>query len=142
LSESVLTGFLFTQAIGEQAIAVVPASNVITLDVTTGSVFYCSTEPTANFTVNITGLPSTSVDNKDKSSFTICLIYQSAFYGNTTSAVDDTLATVVASGSPIWNGGVLPDVSASTINIQTFTIVRVFSTSSILSTVTSFSAAV
>jgi hypothetical protein len=66
-------------------------------------------------------------------------VYTSNYYASTIYVTDNLGAVVVSSSAPLWNGGNAPSLSASTLYIQTFTIVRAFPTKYIISNVSTFS---
>jgi hypothetical protein len=110
------------------------ASNAVTLDYSTGSVFYLnpSSALTANFTVNIINLGSAPTGPTYPSQ-TLALIYNNtgsshkycgtvnAYTGNSVIAGQQITLT---STTPLYSGGTAPTISSATLICQTFSIIR------------------
>jgi hypothetical protein len=133
LAGGILTGHISLHSIGEKLNSVTISSNTCTLNMNVGNIFYIPSTVTANFTVNITNVP---VDTSCQ--YTVVLLYQGNFYGNSASATNVSSSTLVANAAPKWAGSNAPVIDTAAMYIQLFTIVSVFSTKYILSNVTSF----
>jgi hypothetical protein len=108
---------------------------VYSLNYATSGIFFISgTQPTANFTVNITNIPNSLASNQ----FTIVLLYQAAYYANNVSATSVNSTSIVSAAAPKYAGSVTPTLSASALFIQTFTVVQCFSTKYVITNVTPF----
>jgi hypothetical protein len=139
IAGTLMTGLLYHLASAERCITATVSSNVVSIDVNNCSVFCITgTQPTANFTVHLIGLPTASTNGENVATFTISLIYTANFYASAVSAGTSATGNIVASSTPLWNGGSAPTLSTATLIIQTFTVVRAFNTKYILSNVTSF----
>ena len=120
-----------------EVITAVSGSSPYTLNFALGNVFFLSgTQPSANFTCNITNIPTGGTNNQ----YTITLLYNSstACFCNTASATDTSSGTIVASGTPKYVNNTAPTLSNSSVYIQTFSVVQCFSTKFILTTVSTF----
>lgn len=92
------------------------SSNVMTCDYSTGGVFYQATAPSANFTVNITNLPT---DNGNAITISI-FVAQGA-----TQGIPNAVQVAGAAQTLRWTGGNTPTASASgKIDVFTFTLIR------------------
>jgi len=128
LSGGTMTGLLSSIRLTEQLVSTSHSSNVYTLNYNNGSIFFSTNAPTANFTVNITNIPTGGTNNQ----YTITLLYQASFFGNTASATDTSSATIVSSSTPKYIGGTAPSITTNSMVIQTFTVVQCFATKYIL----------
>jgi hypothetical protein len=106
-------------------------SYVVTLDYSTGSVFYLNPSPalTANFTVNIINLGSAPTGPPYPSQ-TLALIYNntgsSHKYCGTVNAYTgpNTGPITLTSATPLYSGGTAPTITSATLICQIFSIIR------------------
>jgi hypothetical protein len=98
------------------------------------STYILSTAPTANFIIR---LNNCGTDTNKAINF--CIIYNTTgkWYCNSVSAFSNTSTSVLASTSPIFLGGT-PNITTSTIMIQSFSLIRNFGTVYCLSSVGSY----
>ncbi len=127
-----VTGTARFQEVVEDVVDVAHSSNTLTLDYTTGNVFYMATAFSASATVNITNAPTT-----DGRIFTVTLfVVQGATgYNPTTLNINGTGASIR------WVGGITPTPtsSAGKIDIYNYTLIRRASTwTALVSAVTNF----
>ena len=93
-------------------------SNIMTCDYTTGAIYYQSTNPSANFTVNFTNVPTTD----DKAiTFTIFVTQGATGYIPSTLQIDGSAQTIK------WAQGTQPTPTANKIDIFSFTLIRLSS---------------
>ncbi len=111
------TGGLRAQEIIEDLVDTTASGNAVTLDYTTGGVFYESGTYSANFTVNITNVPT---DNGRATTITYMVPQGSTGYIPTTLNVNGSGVTIR------WPAGTAPTPTSSSgkIDIFTFTIYR------------------
>ena len=114
---SSFTGTTDVQEIRENLTAVTLTSNVGTFDWTAGNIFYIATAPTANFTVNLTNVPT---DN-DKVMTVNIFTTQGA-----TGRIPGTLNINGSAATIKWPTGVAPTPtsSAGKIDVFNFTLIR------------------
>jgi hypothetical protein len=94
------------------------SSNIMTCDYTTGAIYYQSTNPSANFTVNFTNVPTTD----DKAiTFTIFVTQGATGYIPSTLQIDGSAQTIK------WAQGTQPTPTANKIDIFSFTLIRLSS---------------
>ena len=89
--------------------------------------------PSANFTVNITNIPTSTANQ-----YTLSLVYQANFIPSIVSATDTASATIYASSAPKWAGGQSPSVTSSALYIATFTIIPFTATKLVIASVQTF----
>jgi hypothetical protein len=111
------------------------STNVYTLNYSTGSTFFIasSQQPSANFTVNLTNIPTTTTNQ-----YTVTLIYQANFYPSLVSAVDTSSTSIVSSSAPKYIGGAVPTLTSSALYICTLTVLQMYSTKYIISSVSTY----
>jgi hypothetical protein len=115
-----LSGTVDIQELREQIVDVTLASNVGTLDWTAGNIYYIAAAPTANMTLNVTNVPTTS---SKAMTINVLVTQGSTGYIPTTFQIAGTNQTIR------WPGGSTP-VGTSTANkldIFTFTLLRLSS---------------
>lgn len=91
------------------------SANVMTCDYATGAIYYQSTNPSANFTVNFTNVPTT---NERAITFTIFVTQGSTAYLPNAVQIDGSAQTIK------WEQGFAPTITANKIDIFSFTLVR------------------
>jgi hypothetical protein len=93
------------------------ASNVFTADFATGGVFYITTAPAANFTINVTNLPTT--DNR----VTVVSVF---VIQGATGYIPNALQIGGSAQTIKWPGGVAPTATsgAGKVDVFTFTLIR------------------
>ena len=103
------------------------SANVFTADFSTSGVFYITTAPTANFTINVTNLPTT--DNR------ITVLSFFVIQG-ATGFIPNALQIGGAAQTIKWSGGSAPTPtsSAGRVDVFTFTFIRRSSTWEVLGT--------
>jgi hypothetical protein len=94
------------------------SSNIMTCDYTTGSIYYQSTNPSANFTVNFTNVPTT---NNKAITFTVFVTQGATGYIPNILQVDGNAQTIK------WAQGTQPTPTANKIDIFSFTLIRLSS---------------
>jgi hypothetical protein len=111
------TGALNVQQIREKVTDSSISTNVMTCDYTTGTVFYQSSNPSANFTVNVTNLPT---DNGNVMTISI-FVTQGA-----TGYIPDALQVAGSAQTIKWAGGTAPTPTSSSgkIDLFTFSLIR------------------
>jgi len=128
---SLITSSIFT----ENIVSVNHSSNVYTLNFASGNVFYSATNPSANFTINITNIPTSSSQKQ----FTITLITNiGGFICSSASATDTTSATIVSASAPKYASGTAPVIGTSAIVVQSFTVIQCFATKYIIYSASAF----
>ena len=115
--QPVFTGGIRVQEMVEDVVDVSPSSNTYTLDYTTGNIFYSTGALSANFTVNMTNVPT-----EGGRIITINMI-------TTQGATGYIPGTLNINGSGVtikWAGGITPTPTSSSgkLDIFSFTIVR------------------
>jgi hypothetical protein len=106
--------------ITEEIIPNATSSSPFTFDLNTGSVFYLSAPPAANFTCNFTNYPNTSTDANR--SFVVTLIINSV----TNKTYCNTLQVGGTATTLIYNGGAAAiSVSSATVITQTLVFLNV-----------------
>lgn len=116
-SDAVITGRLDVQEIREDVIDTSISANIMTLDYSTGNVFYLPTAPSANFTINLTNAPT---DNGKTMSVTV-VVTQGA-----TGYIPSAFQIAGAAQTLRWSSGLTPSPtsSAGKLDIFNFTLVR------------------
>jgi hypothetical protein len=111
------TGALNVQQIREKVTDSSISTNVMTCDYTTGTVFYQSSNPSANFTVNVTNLPT---DNGNVMTISI-FVTQGA-----TGYIPNALQVAGSAQTIKWAGGTAPTPTSSSgkIDLFTFSLIR------------------
>ena len=94
------------------------SSNIMTCDYTTGAIYYQSTNPSANFTVNFTNVPT--VNNK-AITFTIFVTQGATGYIPSAVQIDESAQTIK------WAQATQPTPTANKIDIFSFTLIRLSS---------------
>ena len=138
-STALTSANLLTSAISEKFNSISTGTNAFTLDYSTGTVFYLNTSgPTlnANFSVSLRNCGSTTSQSQV---FTLIYATTGKYYCNTVTAYTDNGSTQITlySSTPIFGGGT-PSISTSTVMIQQFTLIRLFSSNYVLSNVSSY----
>jgi hypothetical protein len=110
------TGRFDVQEMREDILPVTMASNVLTCDYTSANIFYSATAPSANWTLNLTNVPTD--DNK---SLSIAAIQSQGATGYvpTTFQIDGSAVTIK------WAGGTAPTPTANKLDIFNFSLLRV-----------------
>ena len=109
------TGGLRVQELVEDMIDVTHSGNAVTLDYSTGNVYYLTNTPSANMTLNLTNVPTT-----DGRVFTINYLLPQ---GGT--AYVPTTVTINGTGQTLrWSLGLTPTGTANKIDIFTLSILR------------------
>jgi hypothetical protein len=111
------TGSLNVQEIREKVTDSSISTNVMTCDYTTGTIFYQASNPSANFTVNVTNLPT-----DDGNAITISIFVTQGSTGYIPNALQ-----VAGSAQTIkWAGGTAPTPTSSSgkIDLFTFSLIR------------------
>lgn len=114
-------GRLDVQELRETVVDSSISSNVMTCDYTTGNIFYQTTAPGANFTVNLTNVPT---DNGYSVTVSIFVTQGSTGY------IPNALQIAGASQTIKWANGTTPTPTSSSgkVDVFTFTCVRHSST--------------
>ena len=112
-----VTGILSVKGMREEVVDSAPSTNVYTCNYTSGAVFFSTTAPSANFTVNFTNVPT---DNGKAVTVSI-IVTQGA-----TGYVPGTLQIAGAGQTIKWVGGSAPTPTsgAGKIDIFNFTLIR------------------
>ena len=115
--QPVFTGGIRVQEMVEDIVDVSPSTNTYTLDYTTGNIFYSTGDLSANFTVNMTNVPT-----EGGRVFTVNLI-------TTQGATGYIPGTLNINGSGVtikWAAGAVPTPTSSSgkLDIFSFTIIR------------------
>jgi len=118
-----LTGGTVDQLQEDWYIVAAAATGTINFDVKTGSIWYYTSNATANHTVNVRGDSSTTLSSLLAVGDSITVVWAntngSTAYYNNTFQVDGTTVT------PKWQGGTAPTAgNASSIDVYTYTIVK------------------
>lgn len=113
-----VTGTLSFQQTTEKVNTSSITSNIMTCNYTTGAIYYQSTNPSANFTVNFTNIPTT---NNKAMTFTIFVSQGATAYLPNAVQIDGNAQTIK------WAQGITPTPTASKIDIFSFTLVRLSS---------------
>ena len=92
-------------------------SNVMTCDYSTGSIFYQSTNPSQNFTVNVTNAPT---DNGYALTISIFVVQGATGY------IPSALQVAGSAQTILWAGGTAPTPTSTSgkIDLFTFTLIR------------------
>jgi hypothetical protein len=137
LSGGVMTGIMYNLGVAEQTVLSNHVSNVFTLDIRNGNMFYCTTNPTANFTINLIGLSNVAgvISNAIT---TFSLIHSSNFYCSSINVIDINNAILMSASIPKYPDGNLPSLSGTKTYIQTFSFLRCLPTKIVISNVTAF----
>lgn len=116
-SNAAITGRLDVQEIREDVIDTSIASNIMTLDYSTGNVFYLPTAASANFTINLTNAPT---DNGKTISVTVVVTQGATGYLPSAFQVAGVAQTLR------WSSGLTPTPtsSAGKLDIFNFTLIR------------------
>ena len=99
-------------------------TNVATLDYSLGNIYYINTAPTANFTVNLTNVPT---DNGFSMSITVVVTQGATGYIPSAFQVNGIAVSGGLNSNGIkWTGGTLPTAtsSAGKLDIFSFTLIR------------------
>ncbi len=88
------------------------SSNVFTADFSSGGVFYVTTAPTANFTINVTNLPTT--DNR----VTVVSVF---VIQGATGYIPNALQIGGAAQTIKWSGGTAPTATSGVGKVDNFT---------------------
>lgn len=120
-----VTGRLDAQDIREQVNNGTISTNVLTADYTTGTIYFVSSAPSANFTVNVTNVPT---DNNKAITVVVMVTQGSTGYIPNALQVDGNAQTIK------WLGGTTPTPtsSAGKIDIFNFTLLRLSSSWTVL----------
>jgi hypothetical protein len=121
---------LTVSSISEKLNSSTISSNIVTLDYSTGSVFYLnpSSALTANFTVNIINL-GTAPTNPYQSQ-TLALIYNNTGASNKYCGTVNAYTGITGTGqtlsitTPLYSGGTAPTITSATLICQIFSIIR------------------
>jgi hypothetical protein len=137
LSGGVMTGIMYNLGVAEQTVLSNHVSNVFTLDIRNGNMFYCTTNPTANFTINLIGLSDVAgvISNAIT---TFSLIHSSNFYCSSINVININNAILMSASIPKYPDGNLPSLSGTKTYIQTFSFLRCLPTKIVISNVTAF----
>lgn len=110
-------GPINVQAIREKVIDSTITSNVMTCNYTYGGIFYQGTAPSANFTVNVTNLPT---DNGNAITVSVFVTQGSTGYYPSALQIGGASQTIK------WAGGSAPTPTSSSgkIDVFTFTMIR------------------
>lgn len=121
----ITTGTFTVQQIREKIIDSSISTNVMTCSYTTGSIYYQETNPSANFTVNVTNLPT---DNGYTATISIFVTQGSTGYIPNALQIGGVGQTIK------WSGGSAPTPTSSSgkIDVFTFTLIRRSSTWTVL----------
>lgn len=113
--ESTMSFQQTTEKVNTSAIS----GNLMTCNYTTGAIYYQSTNPSANFTVNFTNVPTT---NNRAITFTIFVTQGATAYLPNAVQIDGSAQTIK------WAQGITPTPTASKIDIFSFTLIRLSNT--------------
>lgn len=118
-------GAVLTDAAEVATISATAATGTINYDVTTQSVLFYTTNASANWTVNLRGSGSTSMDTllATGQSITVAFLVTNGAttYYNTTVQVDGTTSGVTTR----WQGGTAPTSgNASSVDVYTYTVIK------------------
>jgi len=107
----------------EVTVSATAATGTIQLDVTTQSILYYTTAATANWTINIRGNGTTSLDSLMAIGESVTVVFAAtqttAFYA--TAITVDTTGTVTTK----WQGGTAPTSgNANSIDVYTYTLIK------------------
>jgi hypothetical protein len=122
-----MTGRLDIQEVRETVIDGTISANVLTMDYLSGTIYYVSTSPTANFTINLTNAPT---DN-GKAITVVAIVPQGA-----TGYIPNAFQVAGSAQTLRWLAGSTPTPtsSAGKLDIFNFTLVRRSSTWTVLGT--------
>lgn len=131
-------GALFTDIAEVTTVSATAATGTINYDVTTQSVLYYTTAATANWTLNIRGNSTTTLNSLMATNQTLTIAFlvttgATAYYSNALT-IDGTSVTPKYQGGTAWSSG-----NASSIDVYTYTIVKTASaTYTVLASQTQF----
>jgi hypothetical protein len=116
-------GAVFQEAAEVTTVSATAATGTINYDVTTQSVLYYTTNASANFTVNIRGNSSTSLNTLMSTGQAMTVVFlvtngATAYYNNALT-IDGTSVTPKYQGGTAWSSG-----NASSIDAYSYTIVK------------------
>jgi hypothetical protein len=114
-NELTVNGKMSFQQTTEQVNSSSIVSNIMTCDYTTGAIYYQSTNPSANFTLNFTNVPTT---NNKAITFTIFVTQGGTGYIPNALQIDGSAQTIK------WAQGSTPVPTANKIDIFSFTLIR------------------
>lgn len=120
-----ITGATNLEEIREKVVDSTISTNVMTCSYTSAGVFYQSTSPSANFTVNFTNVPT---DNGNAITISIFVVQGATGYIPNVFQIDGSTQTIK------WSGGSAPTPTSSSgkIDLFTFTMIRRSSTWTVL----------
>jgi len=118
-----LTGSVVDQLEENWNIAAVAATGTVNMDVKTASIWYYTTNASANFTLNIRGDASTSIDSlvavNDSLTVVFAVTNGATAYRPTVIQVDGVAVT------PKWQGGTAPSAgNTNSIDVYSFVIIK------------------
>lgn len=131
-------GALFTDIAEVTTVSATAATGTINYDVTTQSVLYYTTAATANWTLNIRGNATTSLNSLMATNQTLTIAFlvttgATAYYSNALT-IDGASVTPKYQGGTAWTAG-----NASSIDVYTYTITKTASaTYTVLASQTQF----
>lgn len=131
-------GALFTDIAEVTTVSATAATGTINYDVTTQSVLYYTTAATANWTLNIRGNSTTSLNSLMATNQTLTIAFlvttgATAYYSNALT-IDGTSVTPKYQGGTAWTSG-----NTSSIDVYTYTIIKTASaTYTVLASQTQF----
>ena len=111
-ADAVVNGLLTVAETTEVLNSGTIASNIFTADFATGGVFYITTAPTANFTINVTNLPTT--DNR------VTVVSFFVIQG-ATGYIPNALQIGGAAQTIKWSGGAAPTATSGAGKVDNFT---------------------
>jgi len=119
-----ITGRFDVQELREDVVTTSITSQVMTADYTAANVYYNGTAPTANYTLNLTNVPT-----DDAKTFSVSVIQVQGAAGSSFIPSAISIDGVAASPALKWVGGTAPTPTATSgkIDIFTFTFIRVAS---------------
>lgn len=127
-SNATVTNVLYSKAVIEPtAISATAATGTITLDFLTNAILYYTANATANFTLNIRGNASTTMNSLLAVSDSLTITFMStngatAYYANAYQ-IDGSAATIK------WLGGAAPSAgNANSIDVYTITVIKTAAT--------------
>lgn len=117
LTGLIVAGTTTVQQVREKVTDSSISTNVMTCDYSTGSIFYQSTNPSNNFTVNVTNAPT---DNGYAITISVFVTQ------GTTGYIPNALQVAGSSQTIKWAGGTAPTPTSSSgkIDLFTFTLIR------------------
>lgn len=116
-ANSRISGRFDVQEMREDIVSASISANVMSVNYTSGNIYYNGTAPSANYTVNLTSVPT---DNDKALTFSVIQVQGSTGYYPVALQVDGVAQTIR------WAGGVAPTPtsSANKIDIFNFSLVR------------------